>query len=479
MKDFKIILFTFISVLLLSCNKGGLVDETNSNSYFYSSDKSKILYKQPGGPGISQLWDYEWLEVPADAKTFKVMKGGFGKDAKNIFSGIEIIDYVDYNTFHRLDEGNYMDNKNVYTRSIKIIKDANPKTYQIIKSIPEYYSNKPTYKWAKDDKHYFYEDSIVQVDYNSFEILTTDFMVDKDFIYCQDYDKFYKDTKNSKINNSKEMHKYTMRPYSVFGIKYYPFVANIGDQFDGVASWYGPDFHDKKTSNGETYNMYDMTAAHKTLPMNTVVKVDNLENGRSIIVRINDRGPFVRGRIIDLSNKAAHEIDMYRKGTAQVKITVLGYNGEIENKNAPYVENATSSVKNERIDVIDPLEIKEDSIVSTKVPPKAPVVNINKSVNNTKVVKPVAPTITNNTTPKVLSTGKYSIQVGAFSQEAGAVKIKNEYQKKFNSNNVDTKKVFSNGKALFKVFINGFESYEKAQSFKNSNGLGNALITGN
>ena len=297
--------------------------------------------------------------------------------------------------------------------------------------------------------------------------------------YDVDYDKFYKDTKNSKINNSKEMHKYTMRPYSVFGIKYYPFVANVGDQFDGVASWYGPDFHDKKTSNGETYNMYDMTAAHKTLPMNTVVKVDNLENGRSIIVRINDRGPFVRGRIIDLSNKAAHEIDMYRKGTAQVKITVLGYNGEIENKNAPYVENATNSVKNERIDVIDPLEIKEDSIVSTKVPPKAPVVNTNKSVNNTKVVKPVAPTITNNTTPKVLSTGKYSIQVGAFSQEAGAVKIKNEYQKKFNSNNVDTKKVFSNGKALFKVFINGFESYEKAQSFKNSNGLGNALITGN
>lgn len=121
-----------------------------------------------------------------------------------------------------------------------------------------------------------------------------------------------------------------------------------------------------KTSNGETYNMYDMTAAHKTLPMNTVVKVDNLENGRSIIVRINDRGPFVRGRIIDLSNKAAHEIDMYRKGTAQVKITVLGYNGEIENKNAPYVENATSSVKNERIDVIDPLEIKKIALYLQK-----------------------------------------------------------------------------------------------------------------
>lgn len=294
--------------------------------------------------------------------------------------------------------------------------------------------------------------------------------------YDVDYDKFYKDTKNSKINNSKEMHKYTMRPYSVFGIKYYPFVANMGDQFEGIASWYGPDFHEKKTSNGETYNMYDMTAAHKTLPMNTVVKVDNLDNGKSIIVRINDRGPFVRGRIIDLSNKAAHEIDMYRKGTAQVKITVLGYNGEIENKNAPYVETTT---KNEKVDVIDPLEIKEDSIVSTKVP----VINTNKNINNTKVVKLIAPTssnnYTNNNSSKVLATGKYSIQIGAFSQESGAAKIKDEYQKKFSANKVDTKKVLSNGKTLFKVFINGFETYEKAQSFKNANGLGSSLITGN
>ena len=301
--------------------------------------------------------------------------------------------------------------------------------------------------------------------------------------YDVDYDKFYKDTKNSKINNSKEMHKYTMRPYSVFGIKYYPFVANMGDQFEGIASWYGPDFHEKKTSNGEVYNMYDMTAAHKTLPMNTVVKVDNLDNGRSIIVRINDRGPFVRGRIIDLSNKAAHEIDMYRKGTAQVKITVLGYNGEIENKNAPYVENTTNSVKNEKIDVIDPLEIKEDRIVSTKVP-VAPLVNTNKNNNTTKIVRPViapigTPAINNNNNKKVLLTGKYSIQIGAFSQEAGAIKTKNEYQKKFNSNQVDTKKVLSNGKTFFKVFINGFDTYEKAQSFKNANGLGSSLITGN
>ena len=300
--------------------------------------------------------------------------------------------------------------------------------------------------------------------------------------YDSDIDKFYKDTKNSKINNSREMHKYTMRPYSVFGIKYYPFIANIGDKFDGIASWYGPDFHSKKTSNGEIYDMYDMTAAHKTLPMNTVVRVDNLENGKSIIVRINDRGPFVRGRIIDLSNKAAREIEMVGKGTANVKLTVLGYNGEIENKDAPYSElpkNDTSLVRNEKIDVIEPLEIKEKAISSTKAPVVTPV---NKPIINNKAITKPTTTMNvsnSNINNKNLSAGKYSVQVGAFGQESGAIKVKQDFQKKFANNIIDVRKVLSNGNTLFKVFIGGFDSYEKAQSFKSSNGLGNALITSN
>jgi rare lipoprotein A len=298
--------------------------------------------------------------------------------------------------------------------------------------------------------------------------------------YDTDIDKFYKDTKNSKINNSREMHKYTMRPYSVFGIKYYPFIANIGDKFDGIASWYGPDFHSKKTSNGEIYDMYDMTAAHKTLPMNTVVRVDNLENGKSVIVRINDRGPFVRGRIIDLSNKAARDIEMVGKGTANVKLTVLGYNGEIENKDAPYSElpknDSSNLVKNEKLDILEPLEIKEKAISSTKVPVVAPV---NKPVYNNKAISKPITTNVNNSNNNVLSAGKYSVQVGAFSQESGANKIKQDFQRKFANNRVDVKKVLSNGKTLFKVFIGGFDSSEKAQSFKSLNGLGSALVISN
>ncbi|WP_158607359.1 septal ring lytic transglycosylase RlpA family protein [Rhodohalobacter sp. SW132] len=91
----------------------------------------------------------------------------------------------------------------------------------------------------------------------------------------------------------------------------------------GVASWYGSKFHGRATANGETYNMNDFTAAHRTLPFNTVVKVENLDNGSSVVVRINDRGPYVDNRVIDLSRRAAREIDMENAGTANVEIYLV------------------------------------------------------------------------------------------------------------------------------------------------------------
>ena len=94
-------------------------------------------------------------------------------------------------------------------------------------------------------------------------------------------------------------------------------------EMEGVASWYGPGFHGRRTASGEIYNMYDYTAAHKTLPLGTYVRVINLENGKSVVVRINDRGPFVKNRIIDLSYAAAKKIDMIDKGTARVKLQII------------------------------------------------------------------------------------------------------------------------------------------------------------
>ena len=91
----------------------------------------------------------------------------------------------------------------------------------------------------------------------------------------------------------------------------------------GKASWYGPKFHNKKTASGEKFDMRKLTAAHRTLPFNTIVRVENLKNGRKVDVRINDRGPFIEGRIIDLSRKAAEKLDMIRDGVVMVRIEVL------------------------------------------------------------------------------------------------------------------------------------------------------------
>lgn len=109
---------------------------------------------------------------------------------------------------------------------------------------------------------------------------------------------------------------------------------------EGVASWYGPGFQGRKTANGERFNTHEMTAAHKTLPFNTLVKVTNLNNGVSTVVRINDRGPFIRGRIIDLSNAAKNEIQM--GGLAQVRIEI--YNPEEEQEKETEIEENLAPV---------------------------------------------------------------------------------------------------------------------------------------
>jgi len=111
--------------------------------------------------------------------------------------------------------------------------------------------------------------------------------------------------------------------YDALGRRY--FVLPSADGYDerGVASWYGPTFHGGNTSSGEPYNMYGMTAAHKTLPLPSFARVTNLANGRSVVVRINDRGPFVANRIIDLSYTAAAKLDMLREGTAWVEVRTL------------------------------------------------------------------------------------------------------------------------------------------------------------
>ncbi len=113
------------------------------------------------------------------------------------------------------------------------------------------------------------------------------------------------------------------KPYTVLGSRYTPMTTDSPLRQRGVASWYGKQFHGKKTSIGETYDMYKPTAAHPTMPLPSYAKVRNLSNGKTIIVRINDRGPFLHGRIIDLSYAAAKTLGYSSAGTAQVEVTRL------------------------------------------------------------------------------------------------------------------------------------------------------------
>ena len=122
------------------------------------------------------------------------------------------------------------------------------------------------------------------------------------------------------------------KPYRVMGKWYYPLEDSEGFRQQGIASWYGKDFHGKFTSNGEVYDMNKVSAAHKILPLGTYVRVKNLTNGRVITVRINDRGPFVSGRIIDLSRAAAMRLGVYGPGTAPVEIVALGRAVETKKK---------------------------------------------------------------------------------------------------------------------------------------------------
>jgi rare lipoprotein A len=114
------------------------------------------------------------------------------------------------------------------------------------------------------------------------------------------------------------------RPYKALGRWYQPLPDAKGFRQQGIASWYGPDFHGKRSSSGEIYDMHDMTAAHKTLPLGTLVRVRHLQNQRSVEVRINDRGPFVGDRIIDLSHEAARRLGVIGPGTAAVEVQAIG-----------------------------------------------------------------------------------------------------------------------------------------------------------
>lgn len=185
--------------------------------------------------------------------------------------------------------------------------------------------------------------------------------------------------------------------YTALGQKYTP-REDYNYSETGMASWYGSDFHNKRTANGEIYNMHAITAAHRTLPLPSIVRVTNLENGKSIVARVNDRGPYVKNRIIDLSQKGAELLGYKMQGTAKVKVEIMAKESKAL-KEAMLAANNKATSTNKAV--------KYGTATQTPKQVQAPAVK-------TAAAAPAStPAPTQNTAPE--GTGTYFVQVGAFS----------------------------------------------------------------
>lgn len=196
--------------------------------------------------------------------------------------------------------------------------------------------------------------------------------------------------------------KPTQKPYIVDGKRYEPLSSHEGFVQEGLASSYGQEFHGRKTSNGETFDMNALTAAHKTLPMGVYVRVQLKRNGNEVIVRINDRGPFVKDRIIDLSDAAAGRLGILREGVLPVMVTALGYRGEETSPTTAYRQ------------------------------------------------------------PLSYDTGVFSLQVGAFTVKSNAFRYADELKRKYGS--TDIQEAVVGGTKYYRVRLGRYTSLKNAQT---------------
>ena len=211
------------------------------------------------------------------------------------------------------------------------------------------------------------------------------------------------------------------KPYKIMGIWYYP-KEDYSYSEVGTASWYGKDFHAKKTANGERYDMNSLTAAHRTLPLPSIVKVTNLENGRSLVLRVNDRGPYAKNRIIDVSKRASQLLGFYTQGTTKVRVEVM--------------EKESKALKA----ALTGEPVKENIYQAQET---SPIV--------TSELKPMAQS--NVSYPK----GSYFVQVGSFSMENGAQSMASQLDVKSNIFYTNV-----NGQNFYRVRVGPFVDEQSA-----------------
>lgn len=198
--------------------------------------------------------------------------------------------------------------------------------------------------------------------------------------------------------------------YEVAGHRYIVLASAAGYRERGVASWYGPDFHGLKTATGERYDMFAMTAAHKTLPIPCYARVTNLSNNRSVVVRINDRGPFVSNRIIDLSYTAAAKLDMIRNGTAFVDVEVLSPASPPPGAALPVTTQAASAAS-----------VGVSSVPAVPAPAEPAAVSAPDGATTGAPAPAIA--LPAMPPPAPVAAGHFYIQVGAFSQADNAQRV--------------------------------------------------------
>jgi len=204
-------------------------------------------------------------------------------------------------------------------------------------------------------------------------------------------------------------------PYQIEGTWYYPHEQPDYDE-TGVASWYGPNFYGQRTANGESYDAEGLTAAHRTLPMPVNVRVTNLDNGKSLIVRVNDRGPFAKGRIIDLSERAAKLLGFYARGTARVRVTYVSQaplpNGQMPNSTPVEVATAVPAAPTTVVDVASLASVAGANVAPPPAEPASASHQPPHSIEDLIAANQPTGQVTEVAVPKI--THLY-VQVGAFS----------------------------------------------------------------
>ncbi|MCQ2740786.1 MAG: septal ring lytic transglycosylase RlpA family protein [Alphaproteobacteria bacterium] len=216
-------------------------------------------------------------------------------------------------------------------------------------------------------------------------------------------------------------------PYKIMGTWYYP-KENYSYSEAGVASWYGSDFHAKKTANGEKYDMNALTAAHRTLPLPSIVKVTNLENGRSLVLRVNDRGPYAKSRIIDVSKRASQLLGFHSQGITKVRVEVM--------------EKESKALKQA---LIDKGSVSDRSLLKQARAAQKQKTEVAKVQNSKEVLQ-------------TYKKGSYFIQVGSYTQEEGAQNVAS--QLKTDSNIYYTN---VNGNNYYRVRVGPFATQEEAE----------------